>query len=241
MILYLVVIMSDALTYKISCPSCGASNGFSETTPSRYLCGYCDTTFEYQSIIPSKNQEKILYDYFKTLQQDYKNLSDENPDRDTMVYSLLMQMNGLLEGLTSSPSFNKVLQLFIDYTSKEIDRLESIGLKEIPSLDAVLKQDLIIEARFLADYKLLLAQNLYTYRKEEETLKNALQYVIAAEMIHQMIFTAFDHNETGLKLHMLLDLGLEEAFAIGLKKALQSEDTTFAKRIGFKFKEFIDQ
>lgn len=240
MILYLVVIMSDALTYKISCPSCGASNGFSETTPSRYVCGYCDTTFECQSIIPSKNQEKILYDYFKTLQQDYKNLSDENPDRDTMVYSLLMQMNGLLEGLTSSPSFNKVLQLFIDYTSKEIDRLESIGLKEIPSLDAVLKQDLIIEARFLADYKLLLGQTLYTYKKEKETLKKALQYVVSAEGIHQEVFITFDHTTTGLKLDILRELSHDKAFTIALQKALQSEDSMFVKRITYRFKEFIN-
>ncbi|GGG13725.1 hypothetical protein GCM10011344_13010 [Dokdonia pacifica] len=232
--------MSDSLTYKISCPSCGASSGFSETTPGSYTCGYCDTAFEHQSIIPSKNQEKVLYDYFIKLDQDYKKVSQENPDRDTIVYGLLMQMNGIIEGLESSNSLHKVLQVYFDHTDKEIDRLESIGLKGLDTLDVVLEKELMIEARFLADYKLFVSQTLYRYKKEEELLKKALQYIVSAELIYQRVFTTFDHTTTGLKLDILRDLGLEEAFALGLKKALQSEDRMFVKRITYRFKEFIN-
>ncbi|WP_299680328.1 hypothetical protein [uncultured Dokdonia sp.] len=231
--------MKDALTYKISCPSCGASSGFSEKRPGSYTCGYCGTAFEHQSIIPSKNQEKVLYDYFVVLQQDYKNVSQENPDRDTIVYGLLMQMNGIVEGLVSSVSFEEVLQKYVDYTSKEIDHLESIGLREITTLDIVLEKDIMLEAKLLADYKLSLSQTFFKFKKEEKSLTKALQYVSSAEAIYLIIFTTFDHNITGLKLDILKYLGLEKELNSALQNALHSEDNAFVERIRFRFKEFI--
>lgn len=226
-------------SYKIACPNCGATSGFTETAPSSYSCGYCGSAFEQATVIASKSQEGFLYDRFKELIKECNAIDPENPDRNTLWYSTLVQLNGCVDGLVASVFFQEVKEDYIEKLSQEIDYLKSKGVAAKSSVQEIVQKDLVVPTKFYSDYQLMLAECLNAYSKEPSVLEKALQAVVASERIYLELMQSVDHKITGLKLELLQRLEHTEQFETDLQTALQHSDTDFVKRIRYRFKDSL--
>lgn len=229
----------NAHTYKIVCPSCGATSGFTEAAPNRYTCGYCGTTFEHLSVLPTKNQERILYDYFMQVLADHQSIPDDNPDKTTMMYSAMVRMSGALEGLSNSKNIHKVKLQYHDFIIKELQRLQLYGIKSFNSVQDVVAADAIAETKFYANGAFLLAKSYKDHSSSKETLEEALELITQADTINQRLFQTYDHEYRGLQLELLKQNQLHDKFKEVLLESLKVEDSLYVKRLRYRFKEDI--
>lgn len=226
-------------TYKIACPNCGATSGFTETAPSSYSCGYCGSAFEHQTVIAHKTQEQGFYDYFKNLQIQGQQIEDLNPDRNSLWYSIIIQMSSCVEGLAASSFFEEIWIQYLATLNQELGVLQTQGVQVEAPIEKVIARNCIVPTKFYADYALLRAETLAKFKSDTKDLELALQSVKNAEIINQEILKSVDHNITGLKFEILQRLEQTEQFEMDLRTALQHSDTDFVKRLRYRFKEFV--
>lgn len=227
-------------TYKIACPSCGASSGFTETAPNSYTCGYCGTAFEHLSFVPEKAQEKALYDFFKQVLSDSSNIPEEDPDKSIKVYSAIVQMSGAVASLHQSKFIDKVILQYEDFITLELQRLAALGVAGDLTLPGIIEKDIIAETKFYAEISILYAQSLYSHNPTQERLLRALSHIKKADQWNRHLFLNYDHNCTGLYLDILEKIEEKETFQKVLQEALKVDDTLYVKRLRYRFKEYVN-
>ncbi|NKI30529.1 hypothetical protein [Croceivirga thetidis] len=175
---------------KIQCPNCGATSAFLEKSPGRYTCAYCASSFEHVSILPNVELNKKLYEQIMELYKSHLDLKPEMAKYHQRILTGILQMNGLINGITDIETERKVVEVLEHLFEREIKIYAARGITAKTSFELKADNydsDLITNGIYLKQLLAVWAYRLSRITDNESGLERATKLAEEADGLQLMV------------------------------------------------------